>query len=233
MKQGFLEIFEKGDIAELIRYMDKEFGVESYSLLNLFRDEQRKILEIAFSRKAEEFEDAYRHLYEENKTLMGFMRDAGMPVPKGFMAAVEFNLVARIKKEFTKRDLDGGRIKDIVHDAGEWHVALDSGVEFMIRRKGERLIGRLKKTPYDNDLLMEFLAFLEILTAMPVEVNLWIMQNTYDEIAQHAYGDLLDKANRGGEPAKKWIEAFRRTGELLFFNIKAILAPYEKKEQAA
>ena len=65
-----------------------------------------EVLHIAFNRKAEEFEDAYRHLYEENKTLMSFMRDAGMPVPKGFMAAAEFNLVAQIKKEFLKRELD-------------------------------------------------------------------------------------------------------------------------------
>ena len=86
--------------------------------MNLFRDEQRKILNIAFSRKAEEFEDAYRHLYEENKTLMSFMRDAGMPVPRGFMAAVEFNLVAQIKKEFSKRDMDGERIREIVREAG-------------------------------------------------------------------------------------------------------------------
>ena len=139
MRQEFLEIFEKGDIAELIRFMDREFGVGSYTLMNLFRDEQRKILNIAFSRKAEEFEDAYRHLYEENKTLMGFMRDAGMPVPKGFMAAAEFNLVAQIKKEFVERELDGERIKDIVREAGEWHVTLDSrtGVHDQAERRAD------------------------------------------------------------------------------------------------
>ncbi len=232
MKREFLEIFERGDIAELVRHMDKEFGLGSYTLLNLFRDEQRKVLNIAFSRKAEEFEDAYRHLYEDNKTLMSFMRDAGMPVPKGFMAAVEFNLVAQIKKEFVKREMSGDRIREIVKEAAEWNVHLDSGLEFLIRRKGERLIGKLKKTPYDNELLTEFLAYMEILRSMPVEVNLWIMQNTYDEIARLAYRELLDKANQGSEPARKWIDTFRRTGEYLFFNIDSILSEFTAERAA-
>ncbi len=232
MKREFLEIFERGDIAELVRHMDKEFGVGSYTLMNLFRDEQRKVLNIAFSRKAEEFEDAYRHLYEDNKTLMSFMRDAGMPVPKGFMAAVEFNLVAQIKKEFVKREMSGDTIREIVKEAAEWNVHLDSGLEFLIRRKGERLIGRLKKIPYDDELLNEFLAYMEILRSIPVEVNLWIMQNTYDEIARTAYRDLLGNANQGSEPARKWIKAFRRTGEYLYFNIDSILAEYAAEKAA-
>ena len=232
MRQEFLEIFEKGDIAELIRFMDREFGVGSYTLMNLFRDEQRKILNIAFSRRAEEFEDAYRHLYEENKTLMTFMRDAGMPVPKGFMAAVEFNLVAEIKKEFAKRELDDGRIKDIVRESGEWNVQLDSGLEFMIRRKGERMIRRIAKAPHDHELLLEFLSYMEVLRSLPLEVNLWIMQNIYEEMAGTVYVDLVRNANSGSEPAQKLIEDFRRTGELLHFNVKSLFAEAEGERAA-
>jgi alpha-amylase/alpha-mannosidase (GH57 family) len=232
MKREFFRIFEKGDIAALFRYMDREFGVGSYSLLSLFRDEQRKILEMAFSKKAPVFEDAYRHLYEDNKILMGFMRDAGMPVPRGFMAAVEFNLVAQIKKEFTVRYLNGDRIRAIVKEASAWNVHLDSGLEFLIRRKGERKIGRLRKQPHDMDLLKELLGYLEILRSIPIEVNFWIMQNSYDEIAHEAYADFLENAGRGSETAVKWIEAFRRTGELLLFNVNSILAPHEKKQAA-
>jgi hypothetical protein len=232
MRLEFLETFEKGDIAELIRFMDREFGLGSYTLMNLFRDEQRKILNIAFTRKAEEFEDAYRHLYEENKTLMTFMRDAGMPVPKGFMAAVEFNLVAEIKKEFAKRDLDGGRIKEIVREAGEWNVKLDSGLEFMIRRKGERMIRRIAKAPHDHELLQEFLSYMEVLRSLPLEVNLWIIQNVYEEMASTAYVDLLQTANGGSEPAKKLIEDFHRAGELLRFNVKSLIAVAEGERAA-
>jgi hypothetical protein len=233
MKNDFVKIFEKGDFAELIRYMDREFGVGSYSLLNLFRDEQRKLLEIAFGKKAEEFEDAYRHLYEENKTLVSFMRDAGMPPPRGFLTAVEFNLVLQIKKEFLKQDLDGEKIKTIMNEASAWNVSLDSGLEFMIRRRGEQMAGQLKKQPYDNILLMSFLAYMELLRSLPIDINYWIMQNSYYETAQEVYGDVLENANRGSEPAQKWIKAFRRTGEMLFFNVNAILSQYEEKREAA
>ena len=79
---------------------------------------------------------------------------------------------------------------------------------------------------------MEFLTYMEILRSLPVEVNLWIMQNTYEEIARTVYAELVKNAKRGSEPARKLIEAFRRTGELLLFNVDSLFAEGER-EQAA
>ncbi len=233
LKNEMTTMFQKGDLADVIRYMDQEFGVEAFSLMDMFRDEQRKIINIALAETSEDFEDAYRHLYEDHRTLMGFMKDSGMPVPRGFMAAAEFSLVAEIKKEFSKQKIDAERIKHIISEAGKWNITLDSGLEFMVRRKGEDLVDRLRRSPYDNVLLMEFLTLMELLRTMPVEINYWIMQNAYLEIAKSVYKELRDNAKLGSEPAAKWIEAFRRTGNLLFFNINAILPEDEKQEKAA
>ena len=46
MKEEMSAIFDKGLYTELIILMDKHFGTHSYSLSNLFRDEQRIVGEL-------------------------------------------------------------------------------------------------------------------------------------------------------------------------------------------
>ena len=53
--------FEKGEFAEVVRTMDVGFGAYSYSLLNLFRDEQRRIVNIVMGEKMEEFGACLSH----------------------------------------------------------------------------------------------------------------------------------------------------------------------------
>lgn len=232
LKGEIVATFQKGDIADMIRYMDRQFGMATYSLMNLFRDEQRKILNIALDEISEDFERSYHVLYEDHRTLMNFMREARMPIPRGFLAAVEFTLVAEIKKTFAQEKTDGETITRIVSEAAQWNIPLDSGLEFMVRRRGEEMIARLKKTPHDNQVLMDFLDYMELLRSLPLEINYWQMQNKYYNIAKAVYRDVLENARRGSEPAKKWIDAFRRAGDLLLFNISAILAKYEQPAAA-
>lgn len=233
MKNEIIATFQKGDIAEMIRYMDRQFGMGTYSLMDLFRDEQRKILNIALAETSDDFEHAYRYLYEDHRTLMSFMKDAGMPVPRGFLAAVEFTLVADIKATLAQEKIDGERIKRIISESTRWNIPLDSGLEFMVRRRGEEMIAKLKKTPQDNARLIDFLAYLELLHSLPIELNFWLMQNIYFEIAGEDYKDVQDHASRGSEPSKTWIDSFTKAGEFLSFNMQAILRQLEEKRAAA
>ncbi len=44
MVRDATEVFRRGDIPELIRAVDRNFGAGTFSLRYLFRDEQRKIV---------------------------------------------------------------------------------------------------------------------------------------------------------------------------------------------
>ena len=98
--------FEKGDFAAVIRLMDTHFGTHSYSLLNLFRDEQRRIINLVISEKMEEFEHAYRIMYENNNVLALFLQEAALPVPKIFLTTAEFILDFDTKKAFSEERVD-------------------------------------------------------------------------------------------------------------------------------
>jgi alpha-amylase/alpha-mannosidase (GH57 family) len=233
MKNEIIATFQKGDIAEMIRYMDRQFGMSTYSLMDLFRDEQRKILNIAFAVTSEDFEHAYRHLYEDHRTLMSFMKDAGMPIPRGFLAAVEFTLVADMKTLFLQEKIDGEKIKRVIDESKRWNIPIDSGLEFMVRRKGEEMIVKIRENPQDNAWLANFLFYLELLRSLPVDLNYWLMQNVYFEIAVEDYKDVQDHAALGSDPSKTWIDSFTKVGELLSFNMQAILRQLEEKKAVA
>ncbi len=225
MKGEMITTFESGAVADTLRIMDKRFGTNTYSLMNLFRDEQRKILDIFFTKTMEDFEHAYRLIYENHRTLMSFLQEAGIPIPKGFLTAAEFALAFDIKRAFLEDRIDADRIKGIISDITKWSLPLDStSLEFTVRRKGEDMMAKLERNPSDFSLVTNFLAMVELLQTLPLEVNFWQFQNTYFKMAKTVYKEFLEDAKSGNEAASKWVEAFRRTGELLSFNTSALLS---------
>ncbi len=223
MKQEMLTYFEKGDIAEIVRLMDKHFGMNNYSLVHLFRDEQRKILNLVITKTTEEFEHAYRLLYENNRTLMVFLQEAGMPIPKTLLTAAQFTLIIDLKKAFLEERVNEEKIKAIISDIGKWGLTLDgASLEFVLRRKGEELINKFHSA-LSNPLLSDLLTLIGLLRSVSLNVNFWEIQNTYFMIAKTTYREFTLKAKDGDNAAMEWTEAFRRLGEMLYFNMSSIL----------
>jgi hypothetical protein len=72
-------------------------------------------------------------------------------------------------------------------------------------------------------LLERVFTLIGHLRSLPLEINFWQIQNTYFSVAGAAYRDISAKAKTGDDAAKKWVETFRRMGELLSFSTSAIL----------
>ena len=69
------EAFSRSDLAATIRCLDEGFGGHMYSLKNLFRDEQRKVLTEALESTVENSSSVYRQMYEEQAPLLRFLSD--------------------------------------------------------------------------------------------------------------------------------------------------------------
>jgi len=115
MKDEILAKFEKGAFADIIRLMDKHFGMHNYSLKDLFKDEQRKILNQVVDSAMKESEETYRRINENNRILMGFLQEMGMPLPKGFHIAAEFTLNSDIENAFLEEKLNIEKIQELIH----------------------------------------------------------------------------------------------------------------------
>jgi alpha-amylase/alpha-mannosidase (GH57 family) len=224
MQTEIMSAFEKGALADVLKLIEHHFGNHGYSLLNLFGDEQRKLLDRLTDASLEGFEHTYRLIYENNRLLMLFLREAGVPVPKAFLAAAEFTLNHEIRHALDEEETDIDRVKNSVHDIANWYLTLDPvDVEFTLRRKLEALMDALRDMPSDIALLSRLQRLLTLQKAMPLELNLWHVQNNYFRLAEITYPEFLRKAEAGDEDAARWIDQFKQLGETLYFNNEAIL----------
>jgi alpha-amylase/alpha-mannosidase (GH57 family) len=224
MKQEVVTAFNEGDFAAIIRLMDIHFGMHNYSLKDLFRDEQRHVLRLIIAGTLQEFEDKFITLYDNNRSLMGFLRETGMPVPHYFMTTAETALNLKLQKMFTSEKVDAERLSEDVNEIGSWNVTLDNvALEFIIRRRMEETMAALLEEPENDQRLTGLLLLVESAALLPVEVNLWQTQNMYWTMLQsRASGRRSAAGDSTGR--RSWSEAVENLGQRLFFNVPAVLA---------
>lgn len=223
MKNEMASIFEKGMFVDVVRLMDKHFGMHNYSFKDLFKDEQRKILRLVGSSTMKEFETSYRQMYENNRILMSFQQDADIPVPRVFCMAAEFSLNHDLKTEIGN-GADVEKIRQIINALVKWNATIDKvNVEFILRRKIESAIVEFEGNPSNLHLLRTLINKLRICAILPFETDFWQAQNIYYEMSKTVYKDFQAKAASGDADATQWIELFRQLGQCLLFNVEAVL----------
>ena len=197
------------DFPEVIRLLDKHFGTSTYSIKNLFLDEQRKVLDNILESAMSEIEAAYQQVYEHHYPPMRFLSELGYPIPKSYQSAAEFILNSGLRKAVGGDSLDLERIKSILDETLAWKVELDTeGLSYFLQRTLEGMMARLATTAEDIDLLKEMLAAAEMLRTLPFPVDLWKVQNLYHEMLKSTYPEFQTRAQQGDKVAEEWLNHF-------------------------
>jgi alpha-amylase/alpha-mannosidase (GH57 family) len=229
MKEEVVSAFNEGDFAATIRLIDTHFGMHNYSIKDLFRDEQRHILQRILADTLQEFEEKFITLYENSKSLMGFVRETGMPVPHYFMTTVGNALNLKLQKMFASETIDVGRVREDVSEIKSWDVTPDCvALEFIIRRRLEKTMAALLEEPENALRLGELFELIEAVLLLPVDVNLWQTQNMYWTMLQASNAALTPNIAETHTLCCR-SEAIQKLGEVLHFNIPALRAATKEK----
>jgi hypothetical protein len=174
--------FSRADAPEVFRVIERTFGEHTYSLKSLFRDEQRRILDQILTSTINDAESVYRQLYENHAPLMRFLTDLKTPFPRALEAAAHYALNSHLRHALAEDDLDAARIRNLLAEAHENKVELDTTtLEFTFRGTLERLAERVRETPEDTEAVDRLKTAVNLLRALPFQVNLWNVQNiAYD-----------------------------------------------------
>jgi len=216
------EAFDRADFPEIIRLMDRHFGQTQYSLKNLFRDEQRKLLNQILTATREEIHAAYRLIADRHSTLLRFMADLHVPLLEGLKMAVEVVLNSEIRDQFESDHLDVERVRSVLAECHATKVTLDRDtLAYSIKGYFDRLSERLLKTPEDADLLRRLIDAAKLLPELPFEKNLWKPQNVYFEISRTVRPQLVERAKNGDEAAALWEQLLCEFGTALGFAVPA------------
>jgi len=209
------EPLTRADFAEVIRLMDRRFGESHYSVRSLFRDEQRKTLDLILSATLGEAETLYRQIYEHRAPMMRFLTALHIPLPKAFQSAAEIVLNGYLRRAFEQEEIDTERINGLLETAKVEGISLDNAtLEFAFRKNIERMAERFAAEPTEAHLrLLDTAAGL--LRSLPFTVDLWKVQNAYYGMLKNVYPKMRENKERGDELAQALIDGFEALGQKL------------------
>jgi len=205
-----------GDLAELVRLVEKNFGSGTYTLRSLFRDEQRKILGVILEEATNEARVLYRNFHDEHAHLIRFVTDLGVPLPRRFRLAVDFTLNSDLLDAFSNGEVDLNKSREILEEIRRTGVKPDAvTLEFSLRQTIERRFARFVANPMEAGLLQRLEETIDLVLSLPFTVRLWEAQNTYYGMMRNYAGQVQERAERGDSEARVWLEGFARLGEQL------------------
>jgi hypothetical protein len=212
------EAFGKGDLAEVLRLLEKHFEGVKYSLGNLFRDEQQRILNVVLEATLEGAETRFRQIYEQNAPLMRFLARVGTAPPRALQTAAEFVLNTDIRRAVASDDPDLDRIRSLLEIVERERVSLDSsGLAYALESTLRGMMAKLGERPAELPILEKLESLVILVDTLPFEVDLSRIQNAYWDLLQRIYPEFK---SRSDEEAREWVEAFTRLGELLSVRVE-------------
>lgn len=217
MHQEIKEVFDLGDIPEIIRLMDKHFETHNYTLWHLFKDEQQKVVEEILRSSLQDVETAYRQVVEHHSHFMNFLTEIHAPLPRPLVVAAETVINSDLRHIFEQEDLDTESLHRLINDqVRRWGIPLDkTEIGYKASWKIDALMEKLGQDPDNLPLLEQIEEMLKIISPLQLDLNLWKAQNIFFVLGQENYPPISEKASQGDEQASKWIERFKRLAEHL------------------
>lgn len=216
------DAFYRADVPEVIRLLDRGFGTNIYSLKSLFKDEQRKLLDLILKSTVVEAESAYRGVYDHHAALMRFLHGLKLPIPRIFQHAAGIALNSLLRHAFISRPLDVDRIRTLLEEAKVAGAELDhTTLEFTLRKRIERISDTFYAEPRDVRQLERLNDVLALQDVLPFSLTLWSVQNKCYEVLQSTCPEMMRRARRGDSEASEWLDLFQQLGARLNVRVKA------------
>jgi alpha-amylase/alpha-mannosidase (GH57 family) len=208
--------FEVADWPGLIRAIDEELG-DPYSLRNLFRDEQRRILDGVLQAAIDETEATYRMIFRSRAPLMRFLTELQATVPPPLRNAAEVVINADLRSALSSTTVDLQHVAALLEEADRFNVELDATeLAHTFRGTVDRLARRIAAEIAEHGEL--FLTFddeqeaglervttlLEVAEALPFETDLAPAQDVLWRTLRQHRPELLRRAAQGDEAAAAW-----------------------------
>ncbi len=220
MHRTVREAFIQGQVGESIHWMNQFFGTELYSLISLFRDDQRRVLDHITHNTLESIENSFRQIYEHNYHVMSLMNRTDIRLPEVFRTTIEVVTQADLRRLFENERPSMEEMRRLTTEVKRWQVRLDTDTTgFLASRQLIALMKELERTP-SMEQVKYVNEWTQNVRALPLSLDVWIAQNIYFVIGNRYYGEIRDMAQRGDTSAQRWIRYFTELGNMLDVKIQ-------------
>lgn len=165
--------FEGGDLAGVIRMMERDFEESAFSLGALFRDEQRRIAELISESATEQVEAFYASMHDRYLPLLRFLAGLGATVPPALALPGRFTVNRGIVLELSRPGPDLDRVGSLLESARRESVPLDEAeIRYAFDHLLTRLGGRVSAGAGNGSDLETILRAVELIRTLSFEVDL-------------------------------------------------------------
>src|SRR6266852_948701 len=201
-----MEEFSAGRFPDVLDALDTYFGGMRYSLKSLFKDEQKRIIDMILSNTLQDAEASYHLIYEKHGALMRFLKEMDQPIPEVLRITTAFVLNTDLVRTFSRDPVDSVRISMLLELVKREDVKMDEAmVAFAAGNSLARLMRRLANTPDNLELLQRADVLAALLQMLPFPVNYWESQNIYYQLLQD---ELPPRARNQDEISMAWVKRF-------------------------
>jgi len=216
MKEDVVNAFARADMPEVLRLLDKHFGELTYSMRSLFRDEQRRVLDVVVGSAMTDAESLSAQLYERNSPLLRYLASLDLPLPKTLRGLADFVLNTTLTRELQRHELDHARIHQLLREADDLGTDLDRvGMVFALQSKIEESTQRWSDAPDRLGRLRRLRNAVELAHELPFDLDLSRPQTEYYALMGSTLPRFHDQALRGDPIAAEWVEHFAALGRAL------------------
>ena len=203
LKTMLTESFNKADTTGALQTLTEGFSNNTLSLRTLFKDEQRKIVDIILNESMATAAAAYRSIYENQASLIRFLHGLGIPIPTAFQSAAEIALNNQLKQAFERDEPDTDSIQSYLKEVAVSNIKLDvAGLEYTIRKRLERGANEFASAPANIEVVKRFRKLLDFVATLPFPVELWEVQNISYAPLIKTMDDLRAETEKGNDSVK-------------------------------
>jgi len=187
IRDELFQRFSGHSLSEVVRALDRHFPGKAYGIRDLFLEERRRILAFVTEGVLRRFEETYRHLYEETRRLLQYLREADAPAPEALALAARYVLRRDLERALPGLAEDG-EIPERIHELlGEARLL---GIDLALERERtaphlERaLLVRMSRLAegISPERVERTLAVLRLAESVGVAPDLWAAQNRFFQL---------------------------------------------------
>ncbi|HEV8584763.1 MAG TPA: hypothetical protein VGT02_07310, partial [Methylomirabilota bacterium] len=161
---------------------------EGFSLTHLFLDERRRVLASVTRAMLGKHEETYQRIWEENRKLVHYLRQADAPIPEALRLVAGHVLAQALLEELARFDAAGAegplpaRLFELAGEATALGLALDLAEgKPAATRMVTRALEAVAAAP-GEERVAEALARIEGANRLGLRYGLWAAQNRFFEI---------------------------------------------------
>ncbi|HKP14292.1 MAG TPA: DUF3536 domain-containing protein, partial [Blastocatellia bacterium] len=216
MRRDIKEAFDRSDLAEIIRLMDKHFETHNYSLWHLFRDEQRRVWDSILRSTLDEVSASFRSIYSHHYPIMRAMREQRAPIPKALMVTAELTINGDLQRAIESPEFNATHVGGLIEEVSRWRFDVDrTTLGFVASRRARELIERFERAPQMAAPLAQIYALLVALEPLALPLDLFKVRNQLFVTSKKMLGEMIERNRRGDAAATSWIECFVRLSDYL------------------